>query len=95
MFLNLTKVIIKWRMKGESEMPVKLNEERKDNTTKISGVVQRDNGLCFANMLEDFIDCYNNYYKDKGKSMYSRILSGIRRDFTVIILQVTYIIGME
>lgn len=48
-------------------MPVKLNEERKDNTTKISGVVQRDNGLCFANTLEDFIDCYNNYYKDKGE----------------------------
>lgn len=55
-------------LERESEMSVKLNEERKDNTTKISGVVQRDNGSYFANTLEDFIDCYNNYYyKDKGE----------------------------
>ena len=55
-------------LERESGMPVKLNEERKENTTKIGGVVQRDNGLCFANTLEDFIDCYNNYYyKDKGE----------------------------
>lgn len=51
----------------ESELPVKHNKERKDNTTKISGVVQKDNGLYFANTLEDFIDCYNNYYyRDNG-----------------------------
>ena len=51
-----------------SEMPVKLNEEHKDNITKISGVIQKDEGLCFANSLEDFIDCYNDYYyKDNGE----------------------------
>lgn len=52
-----------------SELPVKLNEDRKDNTTKISGVVQKDNALYFANSLEDFIDCYNaNYYNDNGSN---------------------------
>ena len=45
-----------------SEVPVKLNENGKDNTTKLSGVVQRDKELYFANSLEDFIDCYNDYY---------------------------------
>lgn len=55
-------------LERESEMPVIFNEERKENTTKISGVVQKDNELYFANTLEDFIDCYNNYYyRDNGK----------------------------
>ncbi len=51
-----------------SEIPVQLNEEHKDNITRISGVLQKDEGLYFANSLEDFIDCYNDYYyKDKGE----------------------------
>ncbi|RKI42566.1 hypothetical protein D7V86_12940 [bacterium D16-51] len=51
-----------------SGMPIKLNLERKYNTIKLSGVIQKDNGLYFANTLEDFIDCYNNYYyRDEGE----------------------------
>ena len=46
-----------------SEMPVQLNEEHKDNITRISGVLQKDEGLYFANSLEE--------------SIYSRIQSGI------------------
>lgn len=52
-----------------SEMPVKRNGAQKDNTTRVSGVVAKDNDLYFANCLEEFIDCYNDYYyKDNGKN---------------------------
>ena len=54
-----------------SEIPVQLNEEHKDNITRISGVLQKDEGLYFANSLEDFIDCYNDYYY-KG-SLYTAV----------------------
>lgn len=50
-----------------SEASVKPDVAQKDKKTGISGVVQKDNGLYFANSLEDFIDCYNaDYYNDNG-----------------------------
>lgn len=56
------------RSEGTTEIPVERNEVQKENAIKIRGVVQKDNALYFANSLEDFIDCYNDYYyKDKGE----------------------------
>lgn len=50
-------------------MPVKMDEARKENATGVSGAVKKDNGLYLAYSLENFIDCYNDYYsKDHGKN---------------------------
>lgn len=55
--------------KNTSDVPAKLNEAEKDCTTRTNGVVEKDNELYFTIFLEDFIDCYNEYYcKDNGSN---------------------------
>ncbi|MDE6852415.1 MAG: hypothetical protein K2J67_08000 [Lachnospiraceae bacterium] len=61
------KTIQKDKNKRTTEMPAEQNGVQKDNTTKVGKVIQKDNGIYFANTLEDFIHCYNaNYYDDNG-----------------------------
>lgn len=57
------------KSRSTADMPAKRNEAQKDDTTRVSGVIQKDHGLYFTNSIEDFIDSYNaNYYKDNRKN---------------------------
>lgn len=52
-----------------SEIPIILSETEKDTTAKVSKTAKKSNGQYLLYCLEDFIDCYNAYYrKDHGRN---------------------------
>lgn len=52
-----------------SEIPSQQDGAEKNNTSWIAGAFEKDHEIYFVSSLQDFIDCYNNYYyADHGKN---------------------------